>query len=202
MSTKKWYVELLNRNILYEQSAENDQILQTVKCESLHPFADWQLNWNYINLQGLSSEQSTFLFRLLHGLLPVGTRLFRMRFNATSHCTKCINSPEEDLAHALLRCDFNGDLNTWILLISRRVVPGIRVEDILTLNLGIRNLGEAFPLVWLLSILLEAVWKARSSRNAVLKTRVRADLEAKINLLRKTRFGDYATKITETLLAS
>ena len=51
---------------------------------------------------------------------------------------------------------------------ERRVVPSIRIEDILILNLGLPNLDEAFPLVWLLSVLLELVWKARLSRNAVL----------------------------------
>ena len=127
----------------------------------------------------------------------MGTRLLRMRVNVTSVCTKCDRGVEEDLAHAMLRCDFNGELNYWILALSRRVVPSIRIEDILILNLGLPNLDEAFPLVWLLSVLLELVWKARLSRNAVLKTRVRADLEARINLLRKTRFGDFAPKITK-----
>ena len=73
----------------------------------------------------------------------------------------------------------------------------VRIEDILIFNLGITNLNEAFLLVLLLSILLELVWTARLSRNAVLKTRVRADLEARINLLRKSRFGDFAPKITK-----
>ena len=64
-------------------------------------------------------------------------------------------------AHALLSCKLKGGLNDWISSISRRVVPRIRVKDILTLNLGISNLDKAFPLVWFLSVLLETVWKSK-----------------------------------------
>ena len=40
MSTKDWYLELLNNNVLYDQSEGNGNIQRLVKCESLHPVAN------------------------------------------------------------------------------------------------------------------------------------------------------------------
>ena len=51
------------------------------------------------------------------------------------------------------------------------------------------------PLVWLIATIFNAMWKFRESKNKVEPYRVRAELEAKINLLRNTRFRNIAITI-------
>ena len=199
MTTNDWYMELLTTRVLYEWSVNDEKSLYPLRCEVLCPENNWQQTWRFLNLQGLSTEQRSFLFRLLHRLIPTGQRLLRFKKSDSSRCTLCNHNEDEDLSHALLRCDYNGELNHWIINWCRKIFPTLSIENILGLNLGLRSDEKAFPVVWSLATLLEAVARARSAMQVVVKSKIRADLEAKVDLLRKTRYESYVVPIEDFL---
>ena len=82
--------------------------------------------------------------------------------------------------------------------ISRKVAPLCSLEDIVTLNLDISK-PMMFPTIWLLSHVLCTVWQLRSSKKSITLYNIRAEIEAKINLLRKSRLSEATDEIEKLL---
>ena len=76
MSLKQWYQLLLENNVTMR---EVDNCMKYIPCrvELQHPNNDWELTWRRSRRPGLGSELSSFMFRLLHQLLPTTERLHR-----------------------------------------------------------------------------------------------------------------------------
>ena len=90
MSAKEWYTYLLNKYIL-EEKTEDDPAVWTPKAtraEIQYPMVDWQYSWQLARIQGISNECRSFLFRMLHQLLPTRSRLHRLspRTNPSPLC--------------------------------------------------------------------------------------------------------------------
>ena len=79
------------------------------------------------NSKGLSSVQSSFLFKLLHQLLPVQDRIKRIT-NETGSCKYSSSSPVDDLNQAL----FSDDRIQCI----RFITPNRKAKDLLHLELS------------------------------------------------------------------
>ena len=54
-----------------------------------------------------------------------------------------------------------------------------------------------YPLVWLLATVFQAIWSIRVVKSKVQLYEIRAQLEAKINLLRETRYANSATRLDQ-----
>ena len=147
---------------------------------------------------GLSSEQTSFLFKMLHNILPTKSRLFRLHQKDSPACTLCTSGSSEDCLHALVTCSFNSEVKNWILDISSKVAPNSTMEDIVTLNLDI-NKHMVFPTIWLLSHVFCTVWQLRVSKKSIILYNIRAEIEAKINLLRKSRLAEAVEEIEKLL---
>ena len=76
------------------------------------------------------------------------------------------------------------------------VVPSIEVEAVLRLELGVEEDLE-LPVVWMISTVFSAIWKLRTDKSRVQLYKIRAQLEAKVNLLRETRFTNSAIVLDE-----
>ena len=87
------------------------------------------------------------------------------------------------VGHRVLRC-------------LESVVPSIEVEAVLRLELGVEEDLE-LPVVWMISTVFSAIWKLRADKSRVQLYEIRAQLEAKVNLLRETRFTTSATILDE-----
>ena len=66
------------------------------------------------------------------------------------------------------------------------------VDAALRLELAVEE-EEELPLVWLLAATLLSIWEQRQASANVQPYLVRAELEAKVNLIRKTRYDNCAT---------
>ena len=75
-------------------------------------------------------------------------------------------------------------------------VPNITVDAALRLEINIEEEME-LPLVWMLATVFQAIWKLRVDKSRVVLYEVRAQLEARINLLRETRFNSTANRLDQ-----
>ena len=111
-----------------------------------HPSVSWDRSWFLARLSGLSSEQTSFIFKILQNILPTGSRLHRLKQRESPVCTLCTCGLSDDWVHTFLTCDFNN----WVIEFSRKVVPNCSLEDIICLNLQLAN-PVSFHMIWSLS---------------------------------------------------
>ena len=166
--------------------------------EALNPNVDWERTWKRARLKGLSSDQSTFLWRLLHQLLPTLNRVHRMTPNTSPNCKHCLEGVPEDILHAFFNCTYNSQLSQSLLNTLSHYQPNINPSNILTLSFETDEDLE-LPIVWTVSNFLEEIWNHRKEKKRCSLVRIRADLEARVSLLRKTRFVDSSTIISQIL---
>ena len=79
MSSREWYLLLVEDKVTMELQPNTDR-QQHIKCkaEVANPNNDWDRTWRFARLKGLESEIITFLWRLLHKLLPTQDRIQRI----------------------------------------------------------------------------------------------------------------------------
>ena len=108
MKGKDWYIYLLDKYVLKSDIDENNQQNIVCKAEAEKPNVNWETSWQLARLGGLGSPSITFLWRMLHNILPTKQRLNRVTRTVNSPlCTKCDMNVEDDLKHALLKCPYN-----------------------------------------------------------------------------------------------
>ena len=136
---------------------------------------------------------------MLHNILPTKARLFRLQQTVSPVCSQCTSGDSEDCAHALLSCSFNTEeVNNWIRQVVSKAAPNHCLQDIVTLNLELEQTA-VFPLVWFLSNTLSIVWQLRSCKKNISLHTIRASLEARINILRKSRLACRCEEISDLI---
>ena len=171
------------------------------RTEILNPETDWARTWRLARLKGLNSSQTSFLWRLLHRLLPTLDRVNRITPNTSPICKLCPDQTVEDLSHALLSCSYNGVVSTALMNTLSILQPNISKSEVLTLHFDVDKQTE-LPVVWLTCNVLHKIWDSRKEKKKCDLVRVRADLEAKVSLLRETRHKESAEIISKMLSKS
>ena len=135
---------------------------------------------------GLGPDNMTFLFKLLHQILPTQERVARTKPSTSPSCKMpgC-HADVENLEHALIFCQANDDVGLKLLEIVRGFTPTLQAESLFRLELHVDHDHE-LPVVLFISTVLSSVWNLRQSSNRVQRYLVRSQMEAKINLLRET----------------
>ena len=132
------------------------------RVELLHPGNDWQTTWELARLRGLSSESLTFLWLMLHGLLPTRDRLFRILPTVSDpNCREC--GEPDSIRHALAECQSTRPVFVWMKDGLGKFDSGITEEKVLLLDMEPDNLlpfGH-LPLVWYTAEVLRRVWRRR-----------------------------------------
>ena len=106
----------------------------------------------------------------------------------------------ENLPHALVHCSGNFGVGDMIVQRALTIAPGSTVDKLLQLDLKVEG-DEEFTLVWWLAAGLLSLWDLRAAGKKVEPYLVRAQLEAKINLLRETTFSGAVPKLEGLLLS-
>ena len=76
MTTKQWYRALLEDRVMMKPGVDGSPpALLPTRVEVLMPQQDWPAAWLLSKTKGLSSENSSFLFKLVHQLLPTQDRV-------------------------------------------------------------------------------------------------------------------------------
>ena len=197
MSEKEWYTLLVESNCTKEVVGEREEFIKC-RVERANLDTDWENSWLLARLQGLGPENISFMFKLLHQLLPTKERVARVKPNESPLCRAqgCQANMVEDLPHALIFCQANDGVGLKLVECLQGVQPALLPDAVLRLELRVEKELE-LPLVWLLSSMLRIIWNLRQSNTRVRLYLVRSQLEAEINLLRETRYSNIVPTIVE-----
>ena len=199
MTIKQWYSVLMEDRLLMSPATENTpQLLLPVRAEALTPTNDWTNSWRLARIKGVDSVLSAFLFKLLHRLLPTKDRVSRLR-GEEGICYLC-NEEIEDLSHAFFTCSHSRVAGLALLGWVQVLCPNLLPEDALVLQLG-EDLPEVDELavVYTIAAGLMHIWEARVLKKQITPFLVRAELEAKISLLRHTRYSEAGYRMQDML---
>ena len=166
MVTYGCFGALLENNVTMLEDSNGKRSLTPRRSELTHPEADWQLSWQLASMKALTSEEQTFLWKMLHDVLPTQSRLhiMGMRNAPTPNCTLCNIYASNLLPHALVTCQSNSEVTEWLLKIVHQHVPGLLPEQLVLLDLGVLEDSMKFPIVWLIANVLSQVWQARKEK--------------------------------------
>ena len=199
MAEKQWYRFLMEEKITMEQGVGENRQLIPSRVEVKFPEYDWKIIWPRIRLRGLSPELSTFLFKVLHDLLPTQERIARTSASEDGMCKLCLVQTD-DLAHSLVSCPANQGVGEAVLhCLPDHVKDGVQDHEVLRLHLHLDDDLE-LPIVWFLAVAWNSIWESRKVRKRPELYKIRADLEAKVSLLRETRFKEAAEMITSLII--
>ena len=184
----QWYRVLLENYVTTEVDDEGFRFNKRCRIEAEHPNIDWERTWSLASIKGLESSSYTFLWKMIHNLLPTQERLSRILISVNSPiCTLCEANQTCNLAHALFFCIHSRSVSHWLLQLLRTHIPGITPQQVILLDLKLPEKLQ-LPIVWLIANTLSIVWNSRVEKKSVSLITTRATLEANIMLLRKTRF--------------
>ena len=99
MSEKQWYKLLCENKVTMMEEGESQQFIPC-RVEVRNPEYDWISTWPRMRLTGLGAELSSFLFKVMHDLLPTQERVARTSPAVSGNCKLCSPNAEEDLIHA------------------------------------------------------------------------------------------------------
>ena len=220
MTTKQWYKMLLEDQVLMTQpDDQSPPTLIPVRAENLHPSNEWPQTWKLARTPGLGSDLTSFLFKLLHCLLPTQNRLRRfgvavdpepdvvaaagpdhgLGLAAAGLCQLCLLEAE-DLNHAFFSCPKSMVAGLALLGYAQHAVPHLTPEETLRLELG-QDLTSQTTLaaVCLLATGLKYIWGARQDKKVAALYKMRAEIEAMVSILRKTRHREAGDLMLEMM---
>ena len=188
MSEGQWYQLLLEDNCTMEEGDGDQRKLIMCRVERSNPEVDWERSWRLARMPGLGPENVSFLFKLVHQILPTQERVARTSARASPACPmRGCEHVCEDLAHAIVLCEGNDGVGHRMMSCVREFAPRVGIESALRMDFDVEDDIE-LPLVWLIATVSLEIWKLRVDKSRVQLYDVRSQLEAKINLLRETRF--------------
>ena len=197
MSSKEWYRVLLEDNLTMETKENGQRTYIRCRAEVQHPCNDWENSWRLARLYGLESDQISFLWRLLHNLLPTQNRISRILQDQDSSCKLC-QDPTDDLLH-LFNCSNSKLVCQTLLRCLASLQPNISPQQILLLAMESEPAME-FPVVWLVSSTLLYVWTQKTNKKQCSLVEVRSVLEARVNMLRRGKKFMNAATLLDNLL--
>ena len=103
----------------------------------------------------------------------------------------CQDAEVETCSHALFQCLWNDGIGERVLACIGDYVPDLLPEQALRLDFRVTEEQE-LAIVWIMASALLILWKLRNSKSRVQLYKVRAQMEANINLLRETRHSNTA----------
>ena len=114
MTIKEWYRFLLEKNVtMRELDQAGRSELIPFKVEMREPNVCWSECYRICRLRGLAPDDISFLFRLIHTLLPSKERLLHLTGQGSSLCWS--NSGEtEDYSHLFCGCTKNTEAGEFL----------------------------------------------------------------------------------------
>ena len=136
----------------------------------------------------------------LHCLLPTQDRVARLGGSENGGRCKLCNLETEDIMHAMFTCPHNLVPGNALLGYLQVTTPGLTQEGALKLELeSSLDSDGTLAALCVLSTGLKFIWECRISKKQVPLHSMRAEIEAKISILRKSRHSSAGLVIEEML---
>ena len=198
ISVKQWSKLLLERGVTHVSYPDSPPELIPTKLEQLHPQYSFESSYRLMRLFGLTPDKKSFLFRMMHNILPNKERLHRIKKAATPYCVFCPDLHIDNIEH-LFNCPKYSHITVPLIEALGSALPEATVYDIATLRLPLQESNE-LPVVWLLSTTLMHVWNARKEGKVLTTVSFKADVQADLNVLKATKWRHYALHNSALLL--
>ena len=178
MTQKQWYNLLLEDSCTMEIGEGGTKEFIRCKVEIASPGTDWEKSWRMARLKGLGPEHTSFLFKLLHNILPTQERLHRANNDVSQLCKSAGCSQEEDLEHSLVHCQANQQVGRNLLEVLRLHQPNLTTASVLRLETEVDEEVE-LPLVWLTAAFYLSILEERKACSRVEPHLTKVQLEAR-----------------------
>ena len=157
------------------------------RVEDRNPEVAWGESYRLSRLPGLSPGSKSFLFKLIHTLLPSNERLHHLNQQLSPLCG-CRAGVVETYHHLFFDCELNREPGQSLLQCIRSYSREIDEEKALRLEVKV---DEPFmlPTISLLSSGLELIWENRRQRKQTTLYTMRAELESSISIKRRSRLA-------------
>ena len=142
-------------------------------------------------LNGLSSTSMTFLWKLLHQLLPTRERQQRiLRDGNSSLCGVCNSGETDTLDHALTSCADSRETFEWMKRGLTKFCPQVSTQQILKLDVSWANpqAGNEMPLIWFIAEVLKQIWDVRTSGKPCRTPYIQASVKAECEKLKNSKY--------------
>ena len=139
----------------------------------------------------------TFIWRLLHNLLPSEQRLFHLKKTQNPNCILCQENVIDDVwSHSFSSCAFSQPAMNWMLKVLCILDPTMTSQKAVFLQINPINSENILPCVWIIIETLQYIWARRRARDQVDVSRMRATLTAKCDSLSHTKlYRNHATNM-------
>ena len=184
MSVKEWYRLLLEKYVtMREVDDEGRRELIPCKIEERDPHRGWMDSYRTARLPGLSPDNKSFMFRLLHTLLPSRERLHHLTPAASPLCW-CRERVPETYKHLFFTCQHNRDAAQSLLRCIQSYQEDLTEEKVLRLELTADD-PFRLPSAALLAVGLEYIWERRKQKKSTRPYEMRTELELAVTIRRK-----------------
>ena len=198
MTTAQWYRVLLEKEVTMEESEDGTMEFIRSRSELASPSTEWEVSWKRARMKGMGSDATSFLWKLLHRLLPTEERVARILPNSSANCRQCPNPTQATLEHCFFDCVCSGVVGQSLLGAVRQHDPSVSQAGLLRLEFESEEAME-YPIVWVTAQTLLYIWGERLAGRVGDLIVTRTLLEARVNLLRETRFSNSHASIKEIL---
>ena len=186
MSVQQWYTYLLEKFVT-KRDPHQDGRLELIpnRIETNHPNIQWNEYYRLQRLKGLAPITKTFLFKLVHQLLPSRERVHRIMPANTGECW-CNTGELETYMHAFFECSKNSDAAEAMLRLARVYDTQLTAEKALQLLV---DADEVFllPTITVLATGLMAIWENRLQKRVTNLFMMRTELECAVSIRRRSR---------------
>ena len=116
--------------------AEENNCMEYIKsrAEVASPGTDWESSSRRARLKGLGSQATSFLWKLLHRLLPTEQRLARILPNSSEMCKYCPTPIVADLEHCFFGCVKTENVGKSLIAAVRLHDPSVTPAALLRLQ--------------------------------------------------------------------
>ena len=188
MSVREWYRLLLEKNVT-RRDVDEDGRTELIPCrvEERYPEVTWEESYRLCRLPGLSPDSKSFMFRLIHTLLPSNERLHHLNQIPSPLCG-CGAGVVETYEHLFFHCEMNREASQSLLQCIKSYARDVTEEKALRLEI---EADEPFllPVLSLLSSGLELIWNTRTVKKHTSLYTMRAELESSISIKRRSRLA-------------
>ena len=171
-----------------EEDIAGVQTLLPLRVELASPSNQWDQTWNLARQQMLGPNLTSFLFKLLHQILPTAERTSRILPNQSPNCAQCTGPQVDTLQHAFFDCHASQAAGTLLLRGLQKIVPSLTPAKILTLNFQPSE-EQKFSITWSIAHFLSSLWKLRTEKKSIELRKIRSEMEASCRLLRESRLA-------------